>query len=149
MKSCRGTGLNLTLDIKNPKKQKVRKWNQQRKQEIESFIQGVRVSMNRTITILGVAIISTVYIMGKGLTPSGKNSLRKQLCEQMKGAILEINCKEVLLMGIPRVKALLKRDYGLNVTKVMVQYRLIWKKEGLLISRHRNQKEQPGHTPVK
>jgi putative transposase len=97
--------------------------------------------MNRTITILGVAK-STVYYKAKDY-PERKRTARKQLCEQMKGAILEITAKKSTY-GIPRVKALLKRDYGLNVTKYMVHRYM--KEEGLLISRHRTRGSSRPHT---
>jgi len=73
--------------------------------------------MNRTITILGIAK-STVYYKVKEY-PERKRTNRKQLCDQMKSAILEITAKKSTY-GTPRVKTLLKSDYGLNVTKYRI-----------------------------
>ena len=73
--------------------------------------------MNKTIKVLGVAK-SSVYYKAKAY-PDRNRTAGKELCTQMKAAILEITAKKSTY-GVPRVKALLKRDYGLNVTKYMV-----------------------------
>lgn len=88
--------------------------------------------MNKTIKALGVAK-PTVYYKAKAY-PERKRTTRKELCEQMKAAILKLAAKKSTY-GFPRVKALLKREYGLNVTKYMVHRYM--KEEGLLITRHR------------
>jgi len=97
--------------------------------------------MNRTIAILGIAK-STIYYKAKDY-PERKRTTRKQLCEQMKVAILEITAKKSTY-GIPRVKALLKRDYGLTVTKYMLHRYM--KEEGLLITRNRTRGSSRPHT---
>ena len=88
--------------------------------------------INKTIKGLGVSK-STVYYKSKPY-PERKRTARKERCEQMKAAIMELTAKKSTY-GVPRVKALLKRDYGLNVTKYMVHRYM--KEEGLLITRHR------------
>lgn len=97
--------------------------------------------MNQTIRILGVAK-SSVYYKTKAY-PERKRTARKELCEQMKAAILEITAKKSTY-GVPRVKALLKRDYELNVTKYMIHRYM--KEEGLLITRHRTRGSSRPHT---
>lgn len=97
--------------------------------------------MNRIIKTLGVAK-SSVYYKAKPY-PERKRTARKELCEQMKLAVLEITAKKSTY-GVPRVKALLKRDYGLNVTKYMVHRYM--KEEGLLITRHRTRGSSRTHT---
>jgi putative transposase len=97
--------------------------------------------MNKTIKVLGVAK-SSVYYKAKAY-PEGTRTARKELCTQMKAAILEITAKKSTY-GVPRVKALLKRDYGLNVTKYMVHRYM--KEEGLLITRHRTRGSSRTHT---
>ncbi|MFT7201654.1 MAG: putative transposase [Algoriphagus sp.] len=111
------------------------------KQEIESLSREFSVSMNKTIKVLGVAK-SSVYYKAKAY-PEGTRTARKELCTQMKAAILEITAKKSTY-GVPRVKALLKRDYGLNVTKYMVHRYM--KEEGLLITRHRTRGSSRTHT---
>ncbi|MFT7427115.1 MAG: putative transposase, partial [Algoriphagus sp.] len=68
--------------------------------------------MNKTIKVLGVAK-SSIYYKAKAY-PDRNRTARKKRCEQMKVAILEITAKKSTY-GVPRVKALLKRDYGLEV----------------------------------
>jgi putative transposase len=97
--------------------------------------------MNKTIKVLGVAK-SSVYYKAKAY-PDRNRTARKELCTQMKAAILEITAKKSTY-GVPRVKALLKRDYGLNVTKYMVHRYM--KEEGLLITRHRTRGSSRTHT---
>ena len=97
--------------------------------------------MNKTIKALGVAK-STVYYKAKAY-PERKRTARKQLCEQIKAAILKLTAKKSTY-GVPRVKALLKRDYGLTVTKYMVHRYM--KEEGLLITRHRTRGSSRPHT---
>lgn len=99
------------------------------------------MSINRTIKTLGVAK-STVYYKPKKY-PARKRTARKALCEQMKAAILELTAKKSTY-GVPRVKALLKRDYGLSVTKYMIHRYM--KEEGLLITRHRSRGSSRPHT---
>jgi len=70
--------------------------------------------MNKTIKVLGVTK-SSVYYKAKAY-PDYNRMARKERCEQMKVAVLEVTAKKSTY-GVPRVKALLNRDYGLNVTK--------------------------------
>jgi len=65
--------------------------------------------MNRTIRALGVAK-STVYYKPK-VYPDRKRTARKQLCQEAKASILAITGKKATY-GVPRVKAILKRDYN-------------------------------------
>lgn len=97
--------------------------------------------MNRTIKVLGVAK-STVYYKPKEYSDR-KRTARKALCEQMKVAILELTASKSTY-GVPRVKAILKRDYGLTVTKYMIHRYM--KEEGLLITRHRTRGSSRPHT---
>ena len=46
--------------------------------------------------------------------------------------------------GVPRVKAILKRDYGVNATKYMIHR--FMKEKGLLITRHRKRGSSRPHT---
>jgi putative transposase len=97
--------------------------------------------MNKTIQVLGVAK-STIYYKSKEY-PDRKRTARKTLGEQMKVTILELTAKKSTY-GVPRVKALLKRDYGLEVTKYMLHRYM--KEEGLLITRHRTRGSSRTHT---
>lgn len=97
--------------------------------------------MNKTILILGVAK-STVYYKAKAY-PDRKRTARKKLCEQIKNAVLKITAKKATY-GVPRVKVLLRRDYGLIVSKYMLHRYM--KQEGLLISRHRTRGGNRSHT---
>jgi putative transposase len=99
------------------------------------------VSMNKTIKVLGVAK-SSIYYKAKAY-PDRNRTARKKRCEQMKVAVLEITAKKSTY-GVPRVKALLKRDYGLEVTKYMLHRYM--KEEGLLITRHRTRGSSRTHT---
>lgn len=99
------------------------------------------MSINKTIKVLGVAK-STVYYKSKPY-PERKKTARKELCMQMKAAILELTAKKATY-GVPRVKALLKRDYALHVTKYMVHRYM--KEKGLLITRHRTRGSSRPHT---
>ena len=46
--------------------------------------------------------------------------------------------------GVPRVKAILKRDYGVNATKYLIHR--FMKEKGLLITRHRKRGSSRPHT---
>jgi putative transposase len=98
------------------------------------------VSMNKTVKVLGVAK-SSIYYKAKAY-PDRNRTARKKRCEQMKVAVLEITATKSTY-GVPRVKALLKRDYGLEVTKYMVHRYM--KEEGLLITRHRTRGSSRTH----
>ncbi len=99
------------------------------------------MSIDKTIKALGVAK-STVCHKSKPYTER-KRTARKERCEQMKAAILELTAKK-FTYGVPRVKVLLKRDYDLNVTKYMVHRYM--NEEELLITRHRTRGSSRSHT---
>ncbi len=69
------------------------------------------------IRILGVSK-STLYYKPKGY-PERQPSSRKDLSEESKNAILEITGKKSTY-GCPRVRAILKRDYQIELSKYMV-----------------------------
>lgn len=97
--------------------------------------------MNKTIKILGVAK-STVYYKPKAY-PDRKRTSRKEICGRMKTAILEITAKRSTY-GVPKVKVILKRDYGITGSKYMVHR--FMREEGLLITRHRTRGNGRPHT---
>jgi len=99
------------------------------------------MSLNRTIRILGVAK-SSVYYQSKEY-PKRQRSVRKNLQKEAKEAIVEITGKKSTY-GTPRVKAILKRDYGMSVSKYMVHRYM--KEEGLLITRSRTRGSSRPHT---
>ncbi len=97
--------------------------------------------MNKLIKILGVAK-SSIYYKPK-VYPQRKKTIRKVLCEKVKSCILEITAMKSTY-GIPRVKAIMKRDYGINASKYMIHR--FMKEEGLLITRHRRRGSSRPHT---
>lgn len=99
------------------------------------------MSINKTIKALGVAK-SSVYYKAKTY-PARKKTSRKQLCEPVKAAILQVTAKKSTY-GVPRVKALLKRDFGFNATQYMIHRYM--KENGLLITRHRTRGSSRPHT---
>ena len=101
------------------------------KQAVESLSGQYQVSMNRVIKALGVAK-SSVYYKPKAY-PDRRRTSRKQLEQNTKAAISEITGSKATY-GVPRVRAVLKRDYGLEVSKYMVHR--FMKEEGLLIKRN-------------
>ncbi len=88
--------------------------------------------MNRIISSLGIPK-STVYYKTKKY-PLRKYSKRKELSKEVEKSITEITSKKST-HGIPRVRAILSRDYGLRPTKYMVQR--FMKEQSLLITRNR------------
>jgi putative transposase len=103
------------------------------KQEVESLSQQLQVSMNRAIKALGVPR-STVYYRPKAY-PGGRNSRpRKELAEAAKAAISQVAGKKATY-GVPRVKAVLKRDHHLELSRYMVHKYM--KEEGLLLKGNR------------
>jgi putative transposase len=100
------------------------------------------VSLNRVIKALGVAR-STVYYKPKSYPLERIRTPRKELIEEEKKSILEITEKKSTY-GTPRIRAILKRDYGINVTKYMVNR--FMKEEGLLIKRNRTRGSNRPHT---
>ena len=111
------------------------------KQEVESISGQCQVSMNRTIKALGVAK-STVYYQAKAY-PDRKRTPRKQLDQQAKAAILALTSHKATY-GVPRVRAVLKRDHDLALSKYMVHK--FMKEEGLLITRTRPRGASRPHT---
>lgn len=99
------------------------------------------MSMNRTIRILGLAK-SSVYYQAKAY-PKRQKSIRKNIPEEVKAAILKITDKKSTY-GTPRVRAILKRDYGMTVSKYMVHR--FMKEEDLLITRNRTRGSSRPHT---
>lgn len=99
------------------------------------------MSINRTIRALGVAK-STVYYKPK-IYPDRKRTPRKHLDPEAKTSILTITGMKATY-GAPRVKAVLKRDYNLNLSKYMVHR--FMKEEGLLITRNRTRGNSRPHT---
>jgi putative transposase len=69
--------------------------------------------------------------------------VRKLLAEQIKKSIEEITSKKATY-GTPRVRAILKRDYGINLSKYMVHRHM--KEEGLLLKRSRTRGSSRVHT---
>ncbi len=102
------------------------------KQEVESISQQYQVSMNRAIKALGIAK-STVYCKPKAY-PDRKRKPRKEMEEGSKKAIREITGNKATY-GVPRVRAILKRDHKMELSKYMVHK--FMKEEGLLIKRNR------------
>jgi putative transposase len=111
------------------------------KQEVKSLSRQYQVSMNRTIKALGVAK-STVYYKPKAY-PDRKRTPRRMLEEESKEVILAITAKKATY-GVPRVKAILKRDYGIGLTKYMVHR--FMKQGNLLIKRNRPRGANRPHT---
>ncbi len=111
------------------------------KQEVESISQYFQVSMNRTIRALSVAK-SSLYYKSKAY-PARKVITRKPLSAEAKEAILTITGRKSTY-GVPRVRAILKRDYGIMLSKYMVHK--FMKQEGLLINRGRKRGASRPHT---
>jgi len=99
------------------------------------------VSINRTIKALGVPK-STLYYQPKPY-PDRRRTPRKQLAEQAKATILKITAVNATY-GTPRVKALLKRDYNMDLSKYMIHR--FMKEEHLLIKRNRTRGCSRPHT---
>jgi putative transposase len=88
--------------------------------------------MNRIIKILGIAK-SSLYYQARPYSRR-KKVVRKQLSESVKEQIREITARKATY-GVPRVRAILKRDYGADVSKYMVHRYM--KEGGLLLKRFR------------
>lgn len=99
------------------------------------------MSINQTIRTLGVAK-SSVYYKPK-VYPQRQPSVRKNLPQEVKAAIREITGRKSTY-GTPRVRAVLKRDYGMTVSKYMTHRYM--KEEGLLICRNRTRGSSRTHT---
>jgi putative transposase len=90
------------------------------------------VSLNRVIKTLGVCR-STVFYKAKEY-PKRKTSCRKEVPLEAQKAILEI-VKTRATYGTPRVRALLKRDYSIELSKHLTHR--FMKENNLLIKRNR------------
>lgn len=88
--------------------------------------------MNRVIKALGVSK-STVFYKKKGY-PRRKSTLRKEISPAAQKAILEI-VKKRGTYGVPRIRAILLRDYGIALSRHLTHRFL--KEKGLLIKRNR------------
>lgn len=97
-------------------------------------------SQNKVIRLLGVSK-STVYAKLRGYPPN-RNSKKDRPVEVVR-AITKI-CEERPTYGTPRVKAILKRDYKINLSRYMTY--TILKEEGLLIDRNSKKRNHRDHT---
>lgn len=111
------------------------------KQEVESLSQQFQVSMNRTIRALGVAK-STVYYKPKSY-PDRKRTARKKLTPEAEEAILSITGRKSTY-GVPRVRAILRRDYGIELSRYMAHK--FMKQENLLVKRGAKRGSSRQHT---
>ena len=95
------------------------------------------------IKILGVPR-STVFYKKKQY-PNRESHPRKIVSEELKNAVFEITKKKATY-GVPRVLAILKRDYGIHETKYLVHR--FMKEEGLLIKKNRTRGSNRPHTGI-
>jgi putative transposase len=96
--------------------------------------------MNRTIKALGVAKSSIYY---KPVAYARQGSRRRETPQQAKDAIKELTGGNATY-GVPRVRAVLARDYGILLSKYMIHRYM--KEEGLLITTHRRRGSSRPHT---
>ena len=101
------------------------------------------MSINRTIRALGVAK-SSVYYKPKQY-PKRTSPKRKKIDKETIGYIKEITGLKATY-GVPRVRAILKRDYGVTITKYMLNRYM--KEKGLLIKLNRKRGATRPHTGV-
>lgn len=85
---------------------------------------------------------STVYYKSKAYAER-KRTPRKHMPVEAKTCIVAITGNKATY-GVPRVKAILKRDYNHNLSKYMVHR--FMKEEGLLITRNRSRGSSRPHT---
>ena len=90
------------------------------------------MSINRVIKALGVCR-STIFYRAKGY-PKRKSTPRKHIPTKTQEAIGEI-VKTRGTYGVPRVRALLQRDYKIEVSKHLLHRHM--KENNLLIKRNR------------
>lgn len=112
------------------------------KPEVESLSRQYQVSMNRVIKTLGVPK-STLYYRPNAYPQGRKRTSRKQLADDAKKAILQLTGTKSTY-GVPRVKAVLKRGHGLDLTRYMVHK--FMKEENLLVKRGRPRGASRPHT---
>ena len=99
------------------------------------------MSKNRIIKALGISK-SSVYYKEKSY-PKRKRTNRKDLSQVVKMLIRKI-AKKKTTYGVPRIRAILKRDYGFDTTKHMVHRYM--KEVGLLITRNRTRSSGRDHS---
>jgi len=99
------------------------------------------LSLNKMILILGIPR-STVFYKKKRY-PKRESPQRKVVSEELKTAIFAITKKKATY-GVPRVLAILKRDYNIQETKYLVHRFMT--KEGLLIKKNRTRGSNRPHT---
>lgn len=101
------------------------------------------MSINRTIKALGVAKSSIYY---KPVAyPKRTSPPRKYIEDETKSYIKKITSKKATY-GTPRVRAILKRDYGVEISKYMLHRYM--QEEGLLIKRNKARGATRPHTGV-
>lgn len=101
------------------------------------------MSKNRIIKGLGISK-SSVYYKPKPY-PKRKSRNRKELSLRVK-RLIRIIAKKKSTYGIPRIRAILRRDYGFETTKHMVHRYM--KELGLLIKRNRTRGPGRQHSGV-
>ncbi len=97
--------------------------------------------MNRIIKALGVPK-STIYYKKKEY-PKRKSSIRKDIPEEAQEAILEITGKKATY-GVPRVRAVLERDYEIDLTKHLTHR--FMKENDLLLNKSRTRGSNREHS---
>jgi putative transposase len=88
-----------------------------RREEVEKLSSEFKLSKNRIIKALGVAKSSVYYKSRK--YPNRKPSNRKELPLRVK-RLIQIIARRKSTYGVPRIRAILRRDHGFNTTKYMV-----------------------------
>ncbi len=97
--------------------------------------------MNRVIKVLGISK-STVFYKRKPY-PQRSSSKRKEVPLATQNAILEIVQKKATY-GVPRVRAILRRDYGICITHYLAHR--FMKENNLLLNRGRTRGTNREHT---
>lgn len=99
------------------------------------------MSINRVIKALGLSK-SSVYYRNKAY-PKRKPTRRKQLPLRAQ-RLIRVIAKKKPTYGVPRVRAILKREFGLEPTKYMVHRYM--KEMGILIKSNRTRGQGREHT---
>jgi len=113
-----------------------------KKSEVDSLSEEFVLSKRKVIQILGVSK-SSIYYTSKPYPHKRNSRFRKHLSCSEKEAILKVTSDKATY-GIPRVRAILKRDYGITVSKYLLHRFL--KQEGLLIEKGRKRGASRPHT---
>ena len=111
------------------------------KQEVKALASEFSASLNRTIKALGINRSSVFYV--KTGYPKSRTTSLKPISKTTKDAIIDLTGRKSTY-GVPRVKAILKRDYGVEESKYMIHR--FMKEEGLLITRDRKRGSSRPHT---